>query len=58
MDGDPFHADLHLSRIPHFRADAMSEKQTFRSEVLPVGIPNGKFQIPKSSKIWNLQSGM
>jgi hypothetical protein len=26
---------------------AMSEKQTFRSEDLPFGIPNGKSQIPK-----------
>jgi hypothetical protein len=28
-------------------ADAMSEEQTFRSEVMPFGIANGKSQIPK-----------
>ena len=33
--------------------EVMSKEQTFRSEDMPVRIPNGKSQIPK---IWNLQS--
>jgi hypothetical protein len=35
--------------------DATSEQQTFRSEDMPFGIPNGKSQIPKYG-ICNLES--
>jgi hypothetical protein len=36
-------------------ADGRSEEQTFRSEVMPFGIANGKSQIPKYG-ICNLRS--
>jgi hypothetical protein len=39
-------------------AEAMSEAQTFRSEVTPFGIANGKLWQISNSKIWNLQSAI